>query len=506
MTATSAEFIAAILNDFPTLQIETGHDTTWHAATGRSPKVTAVIRVHNEADIALAMSAARKHGFQLHPYSSGRNWGYGAAAGQQPRVMLDLGCMQKILEFDDTCGLITVEAGVSQGQLAEFLRSNGDRWIVSVTGSSPRCSVVSNALERGFGAAPYIDHFSAVRGLKAILPDGTCYRGTAAEVGAWQSEKAYRWGVGPYLYGLFSQSHFGIVSSLTIALCRRQTPLLMAFQFETSALAGAINTVQELRHAYGEQLTNIKFISVEYAAAIRGDTHNNKRWTGLISLHAPSNLHGPLRRAISRELKRSGFQSTSFTTRSLRALQKIASMIPKRWGDALASSLESVETLLRFISGNTSNDGLALAYAGQLPAHNADPAQDNRGILWYSPTLRFDGSSAAELGDACALVFRKHGFPAAINFTAIDSHALCGVMAILFDPECEQDRAERCYMELLETGLAHGCLPYRIPAFCPSLPGASGDRNALAALLRKAIDPAGIIAPHRFETTTAGQS
>lgn len=506
MTTCSAGLIAAILNDFPSLRIDTGHGTPWHAATGRSPKVAAVIRADNESDIGLAMSAARKHGFQIHPYSSGRNWGYGAAVGEQPRVMLDLGSMQKILEFDDKCGLVTVEAGVSQGQLADFLRSNGDRWIVSVTGSSPRCSVVSNALERGFGAAPYIDHFSAVRGLNAILPDGTRYRGTAAEVGAWQSEKAYRWGVGPYLYGLFSQSHLGIVSSLTIALCRRQTPLLMVFQFEASAIASAINATREMRLAYGDQLANIKFISVEYAAAIRGDSHTVKRWTGLVSLHAPSNLHGPLRRAISRELARSGFRSISFTPRSVRTLQKILSIFPKRWAGELTSSLESVATILRFMSGNTSNDGLALAYAGQLPAHNVDPAEDNRGILWYSPTLRFDGTSAAELGEACASVFRKHGFPAAINFTAIDSHALCGVMAILFDPLCDQDRAERCYMELLETGLAHGCLPYRIPAFCPSLPGASRDQTSLSALLRKAIDPTGILAPHRFESTTSGYS
>ena len=502
MTATTSSLsIAAIREDFPALRIDDGHDMAWHAATGRSPDVAAVIHVDDEVGIDLALAAARKYGFKLHPYSSGRNWGYGVAAGdERMRVMLDLGAMQRILAFDDTCGLVTIEAGVTQGQLVEFLRCNGDRWLVSVTGSSPECSVVSNTLERGFGAAPYTDHFSAVRGLNAILPNGSRYAGTAAAVGAWQSAMAYRWDVGPYLYGLFSQSHFGIVSSMTIALCRRQVPALLAFQVEASSLAGAIDAAREMRLAYGEQLANIKFISPQYAAAIQGEDSSSQRWIGLISLHLAQPLRAPLRRALSRDLKRAGFRSVQFTPRTIKILQQTVSKLPQGWTRRLRRSLEGVAIMLRFASGRTSDDGLALAYTGQLPAENANPARDGRGILWYSPTLRFEGSAATALAESCASVFREHGFPAAINFTAIDGHALCGVMAILFDPARDQERAEKCYADLLAAGLAQGCLPYRLPAICQVLPGVSGNHAPLAALLHKAIDPTGIFAPHRFES------
>lgn len=497
--------LETIRREFPGLHIEAERgQTIWDGATGRSPNVEAVIRVEDEDGIRLALAAARKHGFPLHPFCSGRNWGYGAAAGGKPRVMLDLGGMQRILDFDETCGLVTIEAGVSQGQLEAFLRHNGDRWVVSATGSSPHCSVVSNTLERGFGAAPYTDHFSSVRALNVFLPDGSRYAGVTAETGAWQSEKVHRWGVGPHLHGLFSQSHLGIVSSMTIALCRRQAPLLCVFQIDEAAIVGAVDAARELRQNCGESLANIKFISSGYAAAVHGKAVNPRLWTGMISVHAPPTLRAPLRREVSRGLARAGLRSFVFTPGRVEALHKATSMLPQGWTGWLRSSLGGIDTVLRLASGRPNEEALALVYGGHRPAHDADPARDRRGVLWYCPTLRFDGTQAKALGDRCASAFRRHGFAPAMNFTALDGHALCGVMALLFDPERDRERAERCYMDLLDEGLALGCLPYRIPAFCPALPVAPQEGMPLTEVLRKAIDPLGVLAPHRFDETLAG--
>src|SRR5262249_56987597 len=88
-------------------------------------------------------------------------------------------------------------------------------------GAGPDCSIVGNALERGYGITPLTDHFGAVLSLEAVLPDGRLYRSSLAALGAEAADRVFKWGVGPYLDGLFAQSGFGIVTSMTIALARR---------------------------------------------------------------------------------------------------------------------------------------------------------------------------------------------------------------------------------------------------------------------------------------------
>jgi len=58
---------------------------------------------------------------------------------------------------------------------------------------------------------PYADHFGSLCGMEVVLPDGSLLRtGNTTETPnrVWN---LYKWGVGPYLDGLFAQSNLGIV-------------------------------------------------------------------------------------------------------------------------------------------------------------------------------------------------------------------------------------------------------------------------------------------------------
>ena len=75
-----------------------------------------------------------------------------------------------------------------------------------------------NSLERGGGRGPLHDHFATVCGLEVVLPDGELMRtGMGAMPGSktWQQ---YRYGFGPYVDGMFSQSNFGVVTKMGIWL------------------------------------------------------------------------------------------------------------------------------------------------------------------------------------------------------------------------------------------------------------------------------------------------
>ena len=158
------------------------------------------------------MRIAREHGVSLYPVSQGRNWGYGDAcpvgAGQ---VVLDLSAMNRIVEVDPDLAYAVIEPGVTQGQLAAHLRAMDGNLISSVTGGSADASVLGNLIERGFGFSPYGEHAANACGMEVVLADGTLLKTGMAGYEGSASAYSYRWGLGPSLDGLFTQSNLGIV-------------------------------------------------------------------------------------------------------------------------------------------------------------------------------------------------------------------------------------------------------------------------------------------------------
>jgi len=58
--------------------------------------------------------------FQLHPISSGKNWGYTCSeAGCDNAFLLYLVNLNSITEYDDTLGTVRIGTGVTQKQLYE---------------------------------------------------------------------------------------------------------------------------------------------------------------------------------------------------------------------------------------------------------------------------------------------------------------------------------------------------------------------------------------------------
>jgi FAD/FMN-containing dehydrogenase len=165
-------------------------------------QVQAVVRIANQ------------HRIPIYPISTGRNLAYGGAAPVlSGSVVLDLKRMNRVLEVSEENASALVEPGVSYFDLYRHIQDRNLKLMIDVP-TPGWGSLVGNALDHGAGVTPMRDHWSTQCGLEVVLANGEVLRtGTGALPGAktWQQ---YKYGLGPYLDGIFSQSSFGVITKM----------------------------------------------------------------------------------------------------------------------------------------------------------------------------------------------------------------------------------------------------------------------------------------------------
>ena len=227
------------------------------ATFATAQKVPAILRPHTHAEVQACVRVANQFKTPLYPISRGKNWGYGSSVPVQDGcVLLDLSRMNRIVDFNEELAYVTMEPGVTQQQLFDFLCSQDSALFLGMTGAPPDSSLIGNTLERGVGKGPYGERFAHVCGLKVVLPTGDSIHTGFGRFDNAKATPIHRWGVGPVLDGLFTQSNLGIVTQMTFWLLpkpayfqvfaysiadeRKLTPLMDALR--TLMLQGLIQT------------------------------------------------------------------------------------------------------------------------------------------------------------------------------------------------------------------------------------------------------------------------
>lgn len=181
--------------------------------------IDGILRPGDRDEVCKIVNIAVEHRVSLYPISTGNNWGYGSANPvQDHNVILDLSRMNRILEVNSELAYAVIEPGVTQEQLYRYLRENQTGLIMDPTGSGPSCSVLGNSLERGYGITPYGDHFNAACGMDIVLANGKILKTGFGHFSESKATRLFKYGTGPYLDGIFTQSNYGIVVSMGIWL------------------------------------------------------------------------------------------------------------------------------------------------------------------------------------------------------------------------------------------------------------------------------------------------
>lgn len=491
-------------------------------------RVPLIVRPETREQVQDCIRVAHRHGIPVYPVSSGLNWGYGSRVpAADGNVVLDLRRMRRIVDFSEALAYVTVEPGVTQQQLFDFLAAQRSRLWMDATGTSPAASLIGNTMERGFGHTPYGDHFAHVCALEVVLGDGSCIDTGFARFGRSAAAPVYRWGLGPVLDGLFTQSNFGVVTRMTIWLMPAPEHF-EAYFFRCDApgdlgrvidalrplkLSGTLRSAAHIGNDYKvlNGLQQYPWDEMQGRTPLRPDDMAPFRrrlriglWNGSGGLYGTRAQVAEGRRLVRRQLKGIAGRLQFLDDRLLSMARRFA--VPYRMvtGWDLSSALALLAPVYGLMRGVPTAAPLASAYWRKrtpVPAH-MDPDRDRCGLLWCAPVAPMEGGHAERLATLSSNVLLAHGFEPLISITLVTERAITCVVSISFDRDVdgEDARALACYHDLLTQLTTAGYHSYRLGIQAMGALRLEDTAAPLLARLKRACDPAGVLAPGRYET------
>lgn len=477
--------------------------------------ILGAIRPHTVEEIQAIVVAANEHKVKLYPISTGNNWGYGSAIPtSDDSVIVDLSQMNSIISFDKHLGTVTLEPGVTQQILYEFLVEHNLPFLVPLTGAGPKASIVGNALERGFGITPFVDHAGSITAVSAVLPDGTYYTSAMREAGCDHIDDLYRYGVGPYLDGLFTQGNFGIVTSITITLARKpkKTEIFFLSASDDHELASLINEFPSLLTKTHGVVANLKVLHKNQIIAIGAKRRETDdvglqafpEWTVVGGVFGEPQMVEAAKEIMNDHLKRHIKKNILFLdAKKYSSYHQVLHYVPlypriKHAAEILASTAD-------LLLGRPNNFTLALAYLGSGKAtrkqEDLNPAKDGAGIMWFSPLVPIDGKLVTTYQALVTKILLKHGMPPLVSFTTLNERCFDAPIPIIFNKtnQASYESAKACYGELWNESQKLGLIPYRIPVDEQyRLTKQKTPFWNTVTKIKKALDKNNIIAPGRY--------
>ena len=455
-------------------------------------------------DLANKYTEDKVLAFSLYPVSTGKNWGYGTslpASTNKNIILLDLSQLNNICYFDNELGLVTLEPGVTQQQLSEFLQLHNYGYMVPVTGAGPDCSILANALERGYGITPYTDHFSAVTCIEGWWANGTPYQSAISELDASGEkivDKTFKWGVGPYLDGLFTQSNLGIVSQITIRLAKikpdftsffiqlesddlleQAVPLIRKVLQDYEGILGSINLMDKRRllsmFAENPNTDNMHKVMLDQQVNTLAKELNTPSWTIAGSIYGSRRVVSAVKKDINTLFKQLPCKKIYSNSLAFTVTNKVLNYLPKALINKspkiaiLKTRLDSFNKGKEMMLGKPNKLALNLAYwrnknREYFKENNFSPNKDGCGLLWYAPLITMKTAKIREYVEFIRETTPQYNIEPFITFTLLKHDCVDSTIPIVFDLTNTQavNDAHNCLDKLTEEGLKRGFVPYRL--------------------------------------------
>lgn len=503
-------FLKVLTSALGSEAVECGIDTLKREVAntlGAVRTVPAILYPTNRAQIEVIVKNAARFGVKLYPISRGRNTGYGDRSPvRHHQTVVSLERMDRIIDFDNDTGQVTVEPGVTQLQLCNFLEAQGGAWIADVTGGPPDASIVGNTLDGGFGHTPLGNHREQILELEVVLGNGEFLR-----TGRFPD-------LGPNLAPLFVQSSFGIVTAMRIPLLRKPVCIsTYTLQFKSDdTFFLAIPRIRELcqRGVISSPLhvanatrvfmstnefpkdfsTSVVMSDLDCVERMRFPFFSASQWTGIGGLYGTAQQNNQSVRFIKQQMRGLG-RVQVFSDSKLKWLQRAVSALFWIAADKRSHMLKGLESL-RAISG------LCQGIPSAKPSSHIrwkTPPESEAGLIWISPVIAAGSNAAAELMQILRPVFNEFQFELPITITFIDrAHLIC-IVSLSFsrDNIADRTRAHRAF-RAAEKALREASVRCYRKGIVFQKFGIPEERMRTLRHLKNTFDPHHIISPGRY--------
>lgn len=501
--------------------------------TGRSYPVLAVHKPTSTDEVQQLILQSRQSKNPLYPISCGLNWGYGSASPATPGCSLvDLSGMNRILNAEKISisnPIAVVEAGVTQGQLYDFLQSHCPELTFNVTGSARGTSLIGNALDRGVGYfGPRKDDLF---GLEVVCGSGQIIKTGFRRLGENSPlAHSHPFGLGPMLDGLFFQGNFGIVTSACFRLMPRR-PKEVAVSLALRDSSNLALFIDELGHLKREGLmTSVTHIAnkarsqasmmfgmtsylEEYCnfssadALIEAEKALNvvapNEWTSLGAITGNAGQVAAAIKEIKQRMKRIArisVISEGLLDFGYGVMHNFRFLSFARANAAAISAIRPLHALALGVPTDVAIDNLLWKYNRiDLEATKLD--QSNCGLMFISPALPPDGKIVVRLIEGMKKLAAQYDHILYMTVNIETATSFVAIINILFDRSraTEVDNAHRCSDALLNYIHAQGLEIYRARAdLMDDITSRDPSYWNFVRSLKSTFDPDNIIAPGRY--------
>jgi len=471
----------------------------WHEA--EEPVPSAAVAPDSVEAVQKFVRIANRYKIPFWTISTGKNLGYGGAAPLLSGTMvLDLKRMDRVLEVNEKNAYALVEPGVSYFDLYRHIQ---DRKLkVWIDPADPGWgSPMGNSLDRGGGRTPMRDHFDAVCGMEVVLPSGELLRtGMGALPGA-QTWQQYKYGFGPYVDGLFSQSSLGVVTKMgvwlfpepeayltgTVIVYKRADigPLVatLAYLMNSKIVLGTTTVGSPLTFARQDPQLAALYAKPGGPSTEELEEFAREKNLGFWSIELP--FYGPAKVVAAQwehaQEKFSAIPGVKFQDGPMRRFPLDAEAAAS--APFPASVAMGIPNLAVFGVGSTRSQG----------------------HLWFSPIIPMTGAAVLEAQQAFTQAYRDMGMAMGPMFFLGPSSNYPRCFLVLFGFPIEHDVAKNRtnrehFKKLIGVAAEHGWGEYRThTAFMQTVSDVySYNNHALRRLhetIKDAVDPNGILSP-----------
>lgn len=448
----------------------------------------------------------------IYPVSTGYNWGLGSKIPVRSNcIILNLSKMNKIVEYDESSGVVVIEPGVTQFQLAKFLEEKNSKYFLDVTGSSGETSIIGNTLERGIGYNKL--RADLVMGIEIMSGRGDLLKTGSLRFDNSKNKYTYRYGVGADLTGLFFQSNFGIVTKLAIKLIKKKKytyTVQVTFESEENLISSLNvfkklleqNVIDTIFHiANSERAIGAIFpyfrkkfpkLCLEKIEKILGE-YISGSWSsaGVIS---GNNLIIVKERIKTFKNELSPNSKIKIVKREhIQIIEKILNFVPCF---SAYKFLKVTKPFRDLYFGIPTNAALGIVN-GIVDFKALEVDASEVGFLYCLPLTSLDGESCRCMLEVIHTSCEKYKFIPSITLNILSNDIIEAVVSISFNRE-ESTQASLCIRYLQETLISKGHYPYRTNIKDMDLYFRDDVYNGYLKELKRIFDPKGKISPGRY--------